>query len=157
MRVKSIRTLSVAKFGGSLLSDKGENIPAILDHIAALKSQNDYGPIVVFSAPNGFTDKLIRIGESYTNSKPLPIDSIFDMYERLAKKYAKGKYLKQALDELSKYRRQLEESAALINKRFHGTVKAKVLTHGGELPTSMLMDYIMRSNCLDSCHITKEE
>jgi aspartate kinase len=157
MRVKSIRTLSVAKFGGSLLSDEGENIPAILDHIAALKSQSDYGPIVVFSAPNGFTDKLITIGESYTQSKPLPVDSIFDTYESLAKKYVKGKYLKQALDELKKYRRQLEESTALINKRFHGTVKAKFLTHGGELPTSMLMDYILKSNGIDSCHITKEE
>ena len=157
VKVKSIRTLSVAKFGGSLLSDEGENIPAILDRIAALKNQTDCGPIVVFSAPNGFTDKLIRIGESYTQSKPLPLDYIFNVYESLAKKYVKSNYLKQAVDELQKIRRQLDESVALINKRFHGTVKAKVLTHGGELPTSVLMDYIMRSNGLDSCHITKEE
>ena len=45
---------------------------------------------------------------------------------------------------------------SLVNKRFHGTNKARVLTHGGELPTSILMDYIMRSNDLDSCHISKE-
>jgi aspartate kinase len=155
--VKTIRTLSVAKFGGSLLNEDGKSIPAILDRVTDLKNQSDLGPIVVFSAPNGFTDKLITIGESYTQSKPLPVDSIFDTYESLAKKYVKGKYLKQALDELKKYRRQLEESTALINKRFHGTVKAKFLTHGGELPTSMLMDYILKSNGIDSCHITKEE
>ncbi len=155
--MKEIRKLAVAKFGGSLLSNDGENIPAILDCVNALKDQNDLGPIVVFSAINGFTDKLVEIGESYTQSKPLPIDSIFNVYESLAKTYAKGDYLKQVVCELEKYRRQLDESVALINKRFHGTVKAKVLTHGGELPTSVLMDYIMRSNGLDSCHITKEE
>ena len=155
--MKSIRTLSVAKFGGSLLSEEGENIPAILEHITTLKSRNDYGPIVVFSAPNGFTDKLITLGESYTSSEHLPVDSIFGTYERLAKKHAKGKHLKQALDELEKYRRQLEETTTLINKRFHGTVKAKFLTHGGELPTSMLMDYILKSNGIDSCHINREE
>jgi aspartokinase len=138
--VKSIKTLSVAKFGGSLLTNDGKNIPAIIDRIATLKSQNDRGPIVVFSAPNGFTDKLIEIGESYTASKPLPIDSVFEVYERLAKKFVKSEYLKQALDELQQYRRQLDASTALINKRFHGTVKAKVLTHGGELPTSVFMD-----------------
>jgi aspartate kinase len=154
--VKKIRKLSVAKFGGSILSDKGENIPAILDYVASFKKQSGLGPIVVFSAPNGFTDTLIRIGESYTRSEPLPLDSVFDVYESLAKKYVKGEFLKQAVGELKKCRRQLDDSMALINKRFHGTVKAKILTHGGELPTSVLMDYIMRSNGLDSCHITKE-
>ena len=140
MRLKSIKTLSVAKFGGSVLSHEGENIPAILEHVTALKNQNDYSPVVVFSVPNGFTDKLITIGESYTHSESLPVDSIFEAYESLAKKFVKGDYLNQALEELSKYRCQLEETTTLINKRFHGTVKAKFLTHGGELPTSILMD-----------------
>lgn len=96
MRVKRIRKLSVAKFGGSLLSEEGENIPAILDCVAALNDQSDLGPIVVFSAPNGFTDTLIRIGESYTQSEQLPLNSIFSVYESLAKKYAKGEWLKQS-------------------------------------------------------------
>jgi aspartate kinase len=157
MRVKSIKTLSVAKFGGSLLSLEGENIPAILEHVAALQNQNDCGPLVVFSAPNGFTDKLITIGESYTHSDPIPVASIFNAYESLAKKFVKGKYLKQVLDQLSKYRLQLKETTTLINKRFHGTVKAKFLIHGGELPTSVLMDYIMKSNGINSCHVTKDE
>ena len=157
MRVTSIKTLSVAKFGGSLLSNEGEDVKAILNRISSLKTQNDYGPIVVFSAPNGFTDKLIAIGESHIQSKPLSTDSIFNVYETLARKYVKDAYLKQALDKLQDYHQQLDESALLINKRFHGTVKAKVLTHGGELPTSVLMDYVLRSNGYDSCHVTKEE
>ena len=152
-----MRKLSVAKFGGSLLSNEGEKIPAILDCIKSLKDRNDLGPVVVFSAPNGFTDELIRIGESYTHSRPLSIDSIFDTYERIAKTYVKGKYLKQVIYELKKHRQQMDEAVSLINKRFRGTIKAKVLTNGGELPTSVLMEYIMKSNGLDSCHIPKEQ
>jgi aspartate kinase len=79
------------------------------------------------------------------------------VYEDLAKKYVKSEFLKQAIDELKNYQRQLDDSLVLVNKRFHGTVKAKVLTHGGELPASVLMDYIMRSNGIDSCNITKED
>ncbi|MFC1487036.1 hypothetical protein ACFLRN_05040 [Thermoproteota archaeon] len=155
--MKNIRTLSIAKFGGSLLSDKGETIQAILDSITTLNNHRDLGPIVVFSAPNGVTDELIKIGKSCTESKPRPFEFIFDIYENLAKKYVKGQLFRQVMDELKKYRQQLDESVVMINKRFHGTTKAKVLTHGGELPTSTLMDYILRSNGLNSCHITKEE
>ena len=153
----TIRTLSVAKFGGSLLTDDGNNIPAVLDRVIAIKNQSDIGPIVVFSAPNGFTNKLIQLGESCTKSGPLPIVDIFNVYENLAKKYINAKYLNQAFSELKNFRRQLDDSLALVDKRFHGTVKAKVLTNGGELPTSVLMDYIMRSNNINSCHVTKDE
>jgi len=152
-----MRKLSVAKFGGSLLSNEDEKIPAILDCIKSLRDQDDLGPVVVFSAPNGFTDELIRIGESYTHSRPLPIDSIFNTYERIAETYVTGNYLKQVLHELQGYRQQMDEAVSLINKRFRGTVKAKVLTNGGELPTSVLMEYIMKSSGLDSCHIPKEQ
>jgi aspartate kinase len=152
-----MRKLSVAKFGGSLLSNEGEKIPAILDCIKSLKEQDDLGPVVVFSAPNGFTDELIRIGESYTHSRPLPIDSIFNTYEKIAKNYVKGTDLKQVISELQKYRQQMDEDVYLINKRFSGTIKAKVLTNGGELPTTVLMEYIIKSNGLDSCHIPKDQ
>ncbi len=137
--MNGIRTLSVVKFGGSLLSANGCNIHAILDCVAALKAQDGLGPIVVFSAINGFTDKLIEIGESCTQSGSVSFDSIFEVYDRIAKQFVKEEYLQQALTELECYRQQLEGSAALINKRFHGTVKAKVLTDGGELSTSVLM------------------
>ena len=152
-----IKTLSVAKFGGSLLTDDGENIPAILDRVRDLKNKNDLGPIVVFSAPNGFTDKLIQIGESCTQSEALPIFDMFTVYEKLAKKFVKTEFLAEVVDKLKNYQRQLDDSLSLVNKRFHGTVKAKVLTHGGELPASVLMDYIMRSNGIDSVHIIKDD
>jgi aspartate kinase len=152
-----LRRLFVAKFGGSLLSDKGEKIPTILECIVRLKENADLGPVVVFSAPNGFTDDLIRIGESCTQPSPLSVDSIFNAYKKLAETYVTGKYLKQAIQEIEKYHKQLDEAAALISKRFHGTTKAKFLTNGGELPTSILMEYILKSKGLECCHIPKEE
>jgi aspartate kinase len=150
-----MRKLSVAKFGGSLLGNEGKEIPAILDCIKSLRAKDVLGPVVVFSAPNGFTDELIRIGESFTQSRPLSIDYIFNTYERIAKTYVKGKHLKQVIHELQEYRQQMDEDVSLINKRFRGTVKARVLTNGGELPTSILMGYILKSNGFDSCYIPK--
>ena len=139
------------------MSDEGKKIPAILDCIISLKDRDDLSPVVIFSAPNGFTDTLIRIGESYTHSRPLSIDSIFNTYERLAETYVKGEYLKQVIYELKKYRQQMDEAVALISKRFHGTIKAKFLTNGGELPTSVLMEYILKTKGLDCCHVPKEQ
>ncbi|UCC58557.1 MAG: aspartate kinase [Candidatus Bathyarchaeum sp.] len=147
----------MAKFGGSLLGDAGEKIPAILDCIISLKDGNDFGPVVVFSAPSGFTDALIRIGESYTHSRPISIDSVFNTYESLAETYVKGKYLKRVIYELKKHRQQMDEAVALIGKRFHGAIKAKFLTNGGELPTSVLMEYVLKSRGLDCCHVPKEQ
>jgi aspartate kinase len=141
----------VAKFGGSLLDVKGRGIPKILKRIKELKAKDAFGPIVVFSAPMGCTDELIRIGESYAESAPISIDPVFKIYNRLAKLYVKGKRLKQAVAALADYKSQTEEALASVNKRFSGNIKAKILTLGGELAMSALADYILKSNGLDSC------
>ncbi|NIR87536.1 aspartate kinase [Candidatus Bathyarchaeota archaeon] len=151
-----MKKLSVAKFGGGLFDPEGKNIPTILERIRELKHGDTLGPIVVFSAPTGYTDELTRIGESHTQSNPLSVDSIFNTYQRIAKIHVKGTHLKQLLSELKEHRKQTEEALASINKRFHGNNKAKVLTSGGELPTSVLMEYILKANGLNSCHIPKE-
>jgi aspartate kinase len=145
------KKLSVAKFGGSLLDVKGKGIPKILKRIKELKAKDYFGPIVVFSAPMGCTDELIRIGESYAQSAPITINPVFAIYNRLAKLYVKGKYLKQAVAALADYKSQTEEALASVNKRFSGNIKAKILTLGGELAMSALADYILKSNGLDSC------
>jgi len=154
---KQMKKLSVAKFGGGLLDPEGKGILTILERIRELKNTDDLGPIVVFSAPTGYTDELIRIGEFYTHSRPVPVESFFNTYDGIARIYVKGAYLKQLLSELMNYRKQTEEALALINKRFHGNAKAKLLTNGGELPTSVLMEYIMKANGFDSCRILEEQ
>jgi len=151
------KKLSVAKFGGSLLDVKGKRLPKILNRVKELKARDSLGPIVVFSAPMGCTDEHIRIGESYAQSAPISIDPVFEIYNRLAKLYVKGNFLKQAVAELADYKSQTEEALASVNKRFSGNVKAKTLTLGGELAMSTLAEYILKSNGLGSCCIPVQD
>jgi aspartate kinase len=143
----------VAKFGGSLLDAEGKGLPKILNRIKELKARDALGPIVVFSAPMGCTDELIRIGESYAQSAQVPVDSVFEVYDRVARLHVKGKFLEQALAELANYKMQTQKALASVNKRFSGNVKAKILTLGGELAMSALAEYILKSNGADSCRI----
>ena len=153
----AFKKLSVAKFGGSLLDTEGKGIPKIIKRIKELKAKDDLGPIVVFSAPMGCTDALIRIGESYAQSTPLSVDPVFEVYERLAKAHVKGKLQKQALDAIADYKASTLTALDSINKRFSGNIKAKILTLGGELTMATLADYILKSNNLDSCTISLED
>jgi aspartate kinase len=153
----ALKTLSVAKFGGSLLDVEGKGLPKIVKRIKEINQKNGFGPIVVFSAPTGCTDALIKIGESYAQACSLPLDPIFEVYEGLAKAYVKGKWLKPAEDELANYKALTLATLESINKRFSGNIKARILTLGGELAMSTLADYILRSNGLDSCSVSLED
>ena len=112
------------------MDTEGRGILTILERVRELKERCGLGPVVVFSAPNGFTDELVRIGESYAQSRPISVDHIFKTYERIAKIHVKGAHLKQLLLEVVRYRKQTDEALASISKRFDGNVKAKVLTSG---------------------------
>jgi aspartate kinase len=147
------KKLSVAKFGGSLLDGEGKRIPKILKRLQELKEKDAVGPIAVFSAPMGCTDELIRMGESYAQSTLAPVGPVFGIYERIAKRYVKGKCLEQALAELTNYATRTQEALDGVNKRFSGNVKAKVLTLGGELAMAVLMDFILKSSGVSSCCI----
>ena len=133
---------------------EGKGFPKIINRIKELKARDDVGPIAVFSAPMGCTDALIRIGESYAQSAQVPIDPVFDVYEQVAKLNVKIKFLKQAQAEIARYSKQTQQALASVNKRFSGNVKAKILTHGGELAMSALADYILKSNGVDSCQVS---
>lgn len=150
----AFKTLSVAKFGGSLLDVEGKGIPKIIKRIQELKTKDTLGPIAVFSAPMGCTDALIRIGESYAQSTPLPVDNVFDIYVNLAKTHVKGKLQKQALDAIADYKALTLTALDSINKRFSGNIKARILTLGGELTMAKLMDYILKSHSLDSTSLS---
>lgn len=152
-----MKKLSVVKFGGGLLDLEGKSIPTILERIHTLKETDDLGPIIVFSAPTGYTNALIGTGESYTRSEPTTLAPIFQTYRKLAKLYVKDPSLELLFSELENYQRQTEETLALVNKRFHGNTKAKVLTSGGELPTALLMEYIMKDHGFNSCRLSKED
>ncbi|MCW4010301.1 MAG: hypothetical protein NWF05_06740 [Candidatus Bathyarchaeota archaeon] len=144
----------MAKFGGSLLDVEGRGIPKILKSIRGLKAEDSVGPIAVFSAPTGCTDELIRIGESCAKSKRRSVNSIFKIYDNLIAAYVTQEYREQAQAELDFYRKHTESALANVNKRFSGTVKAKALAYGGELATSAVMNYIMKSKGIDSVSLS---
>ena len=146
--------MSVAKFGGSLLDAEGKGIPKILKRIRELKASGSLGPICVFSAPTGCTDELIQIGESCAQSFKASVETVFQIYEHIAKVYVRGELLKHVQEELAFYKTHTEEALGRVNKRFSGNVKAKVLTYGGELATSALMGYVLRSHGLECAFVS---
>jgi aspartate kinase len=151
------KTLSVAKFGGSLIDTEGKGIPKILERINKLKTKDDVGPIAVFSAPLGCTDELIRIGEATAQSTQASTKTVFRVYQRIAKLHLKGESLDRALNGIAGYEEQTRDALRSMNKRFEGNVKAKVLTFGGELATASLMRSIMESNGLDACNVSVQD
>jgi aspartate kinase len=151
------KSLSVAKFGGSLLDVEGKGIPKIIKRVRAIREKDRFGPIVVFSAPMGTTDALINIGESYAQSCALPVAPVFKVYRRLAKAHVSSELQKEAFEELANFEALTQATLDSVNKRFSGNIKARILTLGGEVAMSTLMDYILRSNRLDSCHVSMEE
>ena len=151
------KKLSVAKFGGSLVDTEGKRISKILNRIRELKTKDDVGPIVVFSAPLGCTDELIRIGEATAQSTQASTKTVFHVYQRIAKLHLKGESLDRALNDIAGYEEQTRDALRSVNKRFEGNVKAKVLTLGGELATASLMRSIMESNGLEACNISVQD
>jgi aspartate kinase len=152
----NFKNLSVAKFGGSLLDKEGRGIQKIIDQIKAIKAKDAVGPVVVFSAPIGCTDELIRIGESHAQECGLSVNPVFEIYERLTKMYVKDNWLKQAQEDLANFKTLTLTALNNVNKRFSGNVKARILTFGGEVPMACLMDYILKSNDVDSYSLSTE-
>ena len=136
---------------------EGKGIPKIIKRISEIKAKDGCGPIAVFSAPLGCTDALIRIGESYAQACQLPLDPVFEVYERLAGLYVKGKWLKLVQEELANYKALTQATLDAVNKRFSGNIKARTLTLGGEIAMSILMNYILKSQELDSCNLSMED
>lgn len=152
----AMRKLAIMKFGGSLINIDDLGIDSIFPLIQQAKRKYDIGPIVVFSAPMGYTDKLIEAGRVQALSRNADLKILFEPYRTLANKFVKRKYLKELLKELDIYYQEMLETFNRVNKRFEGNNKARLLTSGGELPTSAIMDYIFRSKGLKSCHLTKD-
>lgn len=156
MPVSSLKSLFVAKFGGSLIDFSGATIPLIVERIAENRKRKDLGPVAVFSAPKGVTDGLQAIGEARALRQSYDLDSLFNSYSVLASTCVSGNIVKEFQTELDQYRRDVEETLLKVDRRFDGSARAKVLTSGGELPTAMLMSYVLRSRGLESCYLEKK-
>lgn len=157
----SLVPVTVAKFGGSALGVDGESINQTIDRIKQLKKGSKV--VAVFSAPltiyanriSSMTDVALNIGRSYASSAPLEIDTLMQIYEKIAKNYLKNSYYNDFLNYLDKFTQRIIVSLkqAAENRRFVDVVRSRTLAYGGEITMSYLMDFILRSNDIKSDHV----
>jgi len=150
-----LKTLTIIKFGGGLIDFAGTNIPLVVERITELKKANGLGPLAVFSAPKGVTDRLQSIGEARALGREYDLASIFSSYSNLASHIVQPSLLKEFQSMLGKYRNDVEETLSKVDRRFDGSIRARALTTGGELPTATLMSYALNSRGLQSCFLDK--
>ncbi|MEM3518345.1 MAG: aspartate kinase [Nitrososphaerales archaeon] len=153
--------LTIAKFGGGVIKPYGEGIPDIVKRIKEIRQKDGRGPVVVVSAPKGVTDLAIDIGEDCAKtgfisnkSEKLkhPYEIIRDSYIKEPFKDAFNIELKKCFDEVNK---ALEQVAR--NKEFEGGNRAIILAYSGELLMAKAMDFILRSNGIDSLSVPFEK
>lgn len=157
-------SLIVAKFGGSAIGVNGVLIPQIIDRIKQMS--NKIKLVAVFSAPliiyeekiSSMTDVAIKVGKSYASSKPLEIEVLREVYERIASEHISESYRNVFLKDLDKFYHQVIISLkqAAENKRFVDVTRSRTLAYSGEVIMSYLMDYVMRSYGIKSDHVDIE-
>jgi aspartate kinase len=155
----------IAKFGGSALGVNGTLIERIMYRVKQLREKTKV--LAVFSAPLvnyqgkviSMTDVAMRVGRSYASSKPVEIEVLREIYERIASEHISGELSKEFLSYLDKFFRQAIVSLkqAAENRRFVDVIRSRVLAYSGEIPMSYLMDYIMRNQGMTSDHVSIEK
>lgn len=153
--------LIIAKFGGSALGTNGSGIPKVIERIKEMQKEGKV--IAVFSAPmanyddktRSLTDIALKIGRSYAEAKPVDIEILREVYQDIGSKYISENYRREFLQVLDGLYRQVIISLkqAMEYKRFIDVTRARVLAYSGEIAISYAMDYVMKSNGIDSSHV----
>ena len=152
--------LVVAKFGGSTMGDSGRHIPKIIQNVRRLSG--DAKVLAVFSAPlavvdgrrRSLTDVVMRQGYDAARGIAPSLDVVEGTYENIMKQVDDS-----LLDECRRVVRSHLDLAmgalqrAHDSRQFAGPVRAEALGYSGELLTSQVMDFVFRSNGLDSSFI----
>jgi aspartate kinase len=156
----------VAKFGGSTIGQNGDQIPAVIERIKAMRKE-DKKIVAVFSAPlmehegkvKSMTDIAINIGRKYASGQKVDTHILYRTYLNIAKKYLSQKYFEEFEFHLNKFYNYVTSSLNHVteNKRFIDVTRSRILAYGGEITMSYLMDYIMRSNGLKCDHVDIEK
>ncbi len=151
--------ISVIKIGGKGIGQNGENIQTIVNRVKNIKERDDYGSVVVASAPEGITDLAIKVGKSYEDPKLPRIapSCLFSPYINIANNFMNGPYRKEFLAKLKDCREVVLKTLELVEpNNFVDRFRARILGHSGEIPISAALDYVFRSQGVDSCHIPIE-
>lgn len=153
--------LTIVKFGGGVIKPFGEGIPRVVERIREIRQKDGTGPVVVVSAPKGVTDLTIAIGEDcaktgFVSNKSvklrLPYEKIRDLYMKTPPKDAFSAELNNCFKEVDG---ALEHVTR--NKEFEGGNRAIILAYSGELLMAKAMDFVLKSNGIDSVNMPFEK
>lgn len=158
--------LIIVKFGGSALGIDGIKIPLVIGRIKELAKEN--AKIVsVFSAPltnyegkkASMTDVAIKISKNYASLNPVDIDILKNIYIKISNKYLAGEYKLKFESDLEKFYRIVLVSLKQVaeNRRFVDVSRSRILAYSGEIVTACLMNYILKSNNLNSENLSINE
>lgn len=156
-----MEALTIAKFGGSALGVNGSSIPKVIERIKTMSNESKV--VTVFSAPlanyddkkRSLTDIALEIGRNHAKSNPVDIEILREIYLDIASKYMDENYRKEFLPILDGLYRQVIVTLkqTMEYKRFIDVTRAKALAYSGEIAISYAMDYVMRSNGINSSHV----
>ena len=154
------------KFGGSTLGEDGACINKIIDRINK-KIETKSKIVAVFSAPliryrdklSSMTDVAIHIGKNYSQSNPIEIDVLREVYENIASNNLSQEFHKKFSDDINRFYKEVIISLkqAAENRRFVDVTRSRTLAYSGEIPMSYLMDYILKTKHLKSDHVKIEQ
>ncbi|MFQ5940861.1 MAG: aspartate kinase [Nitrososphaerales archaeon] len=153
--------VTISKFGGSALGIGGSSIPKVVERIKQMVKQGRV--VTVFSAPLAsydnkllsLTDIVLEIGNSHAKSQPVDIEILREVYQGIASKYMNETYRKGFLPKLEDMYRHVITTLkqAMEYRRFVDVTRAKALAYSGEVAISYAMDYVMKSNGINSSHV----
>ena len=156
--------LIVAKFGGSAIGVDGEGLPAILDRVKSLKSNSKV--IIVCSAPltkvdgnkKSLTDVMLDLGNSAADGNEFTMEVIEQSYAKILQMVndEHRAECKKIIDEMLDLASD-SLTYAKTEGKFEDEMRAKALAYSGEVLMSYVLNYILKSNDIESDSITLDD
>ena len=155
--------LVVAKFGGSAIGPDGISIPVIVDRINNLK--DDSKVIAVFSAPltifdgqkRSLTDVILEQGRNAESGMSVSLDVVNSSYQKILELVSaenKEKCQQIISSHLEKCQKALDEASE--KREFVDEIRSKALAFSGEILMSHVMNFILKSNGMNSDTVNYE-
>lgn len=155
--------LTIAKFGGSAIGINGESIPVIVQRIRELTREARV--LAVFSAPltiiddkkRSLTDVVLEMGKMAENGKEPDLGRVRHTYDEILK-LVSPELRDQCQKTIDAHLKMTAE--ALVQTKntssFTDEIRSQALGFSGELLTSHVMYYILRSNDISAAVIDFE-
>jgi aspartate kinase len=150
------RRLTVAKFGGGVIGESGENLPAIVKRIQAIRERGEVGPVVIVSAVHGLTSLAMKVGKDYAARGVGDVALLSDPYQQIKDRYMVEPYQSRFLHDLTECFQTVERALDQIaeNKEFVNVNRARVLAYSGEVLMGIAMSYVLNSAGMNATPIS---